>query len=259
MQVKVWFANKREHVQQLLLRKPFAGAAEIERPRGTVQALQAYVPTERRDGWMPSELPFEQSLPADLEDELSDDYQYPLRAEGEDRDRFFSYCLGHTDERPELTIAENELSYRVSCHVDDACESGRARQARRISSLVRCLRRLKQEQEQAPSQIGRLKGGHQFGTLPGTPVNLISKSEHARDAALVVYADHESDMKATAERLIGQVHYFMQDKVVVLAARDFSDDIVHYPVLNDNVTAPERRAQTTDYSQGGLTIEPSFD
>ncbi|MCC3374229.1 hypothetical protein [Cohnella sp. REN36] len=256
MQYKIWFAHRREHMQLVSLRKPFGGAAEIERPRGTVQALKSFIPNEQRNGWCQMEIPFDTILPSDILAEANGDYLYPVQADVENRDRFFSSCLGGT-EQGELTATKVELSHRVSYHIDDECEGGRVQQGRKISNLIRCLKRL--NYDRCPSQIRRLKGGYRFGMLPDAPVNLLSKAEHVRDAALVVYVEHETQMKAKAEQLIDKHGFLMQEKIVVLALREFSGEIVHYPELNDDVTAPERRVQTTDYSQGGLNIEPSFD
>lgn len=254
-QYKVWYAHKTEHLQICLLRKPFGGGPEIVRPQGAVMASKSFIPNETNDGWLSSELMFENSLPEILVKEATGDYEYPVRANVDERDRFFSYCLGHSEEM-EMTLDDHELGYRVSYHIDDACESYRERQVMKIANLIRCLKRL--GDRHYPSQIRRVEGGFELGLLPKAPINVVSKKPHGKEGALVIYVESESEVKQKAEQMIREYGEFViGDKVCVLT-RGAMGEIIHYPVHNDDVTAPSRVEQTTDYTQGGLSIEQSL-
>lgn len=254
---KVWYAHKLEHIHILLIRKPFGGGPELIRPSGTVQAIRSLIPNEVNDNWINSNLTFDRELPSFLVLEANGDYEFPIRASIDDRDRFFSYCLGQREE-DELWLHENELSYRSSYHIDDACESLRERKLMNITKLIRFLKRL--EQGHFPSQLQRIKGGFKFNLVPKFPINVVSKSPYEKDGALVIYVEREMDMKQKVEQMIQQHgEFIMETRVCVFSTSDITGEIIYYPVLNDDWTVSDRVEQTTEYTQGGLSIEQSDD
>ncbi|WP_028610707.1 hypothetical protein [Paenibacillus harenae] len=251
--LKVWYAHKSEHLQLTLVRKPYGGGVELTRPHGTVQACQTYVPNHTDDGWTKAELPFQGGIPETLAKEATGDYRLPERSGFETEDLFYGYCLGH-DVAEELSLDDNELSSRVSLHIDEACESLREGQAERIASLIRCLKRL--ERTRLPSQIRRIQGGYRFDATPKFPLNLRSKLPQVNEGALVIYAVNRKEMKRIAQKMIDtHSEFLMRDRVCVFTTIGGSGDIDHYPIHNDDVSAPDRVEQSTDFTQGGISIE----
>ncbi|MBD2869048.1 hypothetical protein [Paenibacillus arenilitoris] len=253
--LKVWYAHTGEHLQLLLVRKPYGGGPEMSRPGGTVQACRTYVPNETNDGWGEAELPFRSDVPEPLAMEATGDYRLPERSAFgfEAEDRFYGHCLGH-DAAEELSLDDGELSARVSRHIDDACESLREGQVERIVSLIRCLKRLRHEGY--PSQIRRIPGGFRFAAPPRLPFNLSSKLPYATEGALVAYAADGREMRRIAQRMI-DAHggYWMAERLCVFTTIGGSGEIDHCPKHNDDMTAPFRVEPDADYTQGGISIE----
>lgn len=253
---KIWFADKSEHIQLIQLAKPYDGGSEITRPAGTVQAEKSYIPSSANDGWHAAELTFATGLPPALVAETAGDYAYPLTAGIEDRDKFFGYCLGHLEEG-ELYVSGNEQNGRISCHIDEECEPERERGADRIVRLIRCLK----PGGAVPSQLRRLHGGYRFRLVSEAHFNLVSGSVNDENGALVAYVERESSMKGTVDailRLRSDAKFYLKERICVFS-HDAAGAVVHYPVLQEKFTVPERVTHTTDFTEGGALIDAELD
>jgi len=253
---KVWFAHKNEHLQLLVVRKPYGGGPSIVKPSGTVQASKLYLPNERNDGWEASTLHFQTALPDELAQEATGEFAFPVHASVEERDEFFGLCLGHL-EKGELVLSGSEQCSRISYHIDDACEPGRVRQADRVANLIRILK----SERTLPAQLRKLQGGYQFMLAKETPFNLIPKSGNEKGGALVSYVERESEMIKTAEGIWREIPYGRQllgDSICVFA-RKATGELTHYPQVSEEFTSPDRVENRTDISHGGVSIEQPFD
>ncbi|WP_213584963.1 hypothetical protein [Paenibacillus sp. J2TS4] len=256
--LKVWYAVKYEHLQMISLRKPYAGGPELTRPAGTVQASESYIPNESNDGWKEEEIKFDSTLPEVLAREATGDFDYPRRASVDDLDRFLSYCLGYIDGN-ELLLDDEEMSNRLSYHIDDDCEIHRGHQISNVVRLIHCLKQL--AHHKYPSPIRRIQGGFKFDLVDkNSHYNIISKQPRVRAGALVAFVERENDAKQRAYQLIEKCgEYNYSDKICVFSYKPYTTEIIHYPQHNDDVTAIERVEKKPDYSQGGHSIEPTFD
>jgi hypothetical protein len=258
---KVWFAHKNEHLQLLVIRKPFGGGPAITMPDGTVQAVKIYVPNQRNDGWIETTLTFQTDLPQSLMVEATGDFEYPINVSVEERDKFFGYCLGHFEEG-ELKLFEKsykkEKSSRISYHIDDDCEPLRIRQAERVANLIRILKSPKT----LPSQLRRMEGKYRLQLAKTTPFNLIPKSGNEKSGALVAYVEREIEMKETAQRILREIPYlgpWLEESICIFSTRAVTGEIVHYPDYSDEFTEPDRVVKGIDFSHGGVTIEQPFE
>lgn len=248
---KIWFANKVEHIQLVLLSKPFAGGAEIVGPIGKVQAEKAYIPNNINKGWVESEIPFNNILPNTLLTEATQEFSYPIIASIEDRDKFFGYCLGHL-EKGELYICDQEFSRRISYHVDKHCERDREQGAELIAKLIRCLK----SKDHLPGQLKRLGGEFRFKLAQKTPFNLLPKSGNESQGALVIYSERPSLMKQKVEEIYDSMpglEGLMEDKVCVFS--DEKGKPVYYPTYSEEYTSPVKTQHSTDFTEGGNSIE----
>ncbi|KIL42307.1 hypothetical protein SD70_01975 [Gordoniibacillus kamchatkensis] len=253
---KVWFADKSEHIQQIQLAKPYDGGPEIARPVGTVQAERAYRPSETGGGWQAAELAFAADLPQPLAAEAAGDYAYPLTAGIGDRDKFFGYCLGHLEEG-ELHVSDKERNARISVHIDDQCEPERVRSAEMVVRLIRCLKR----DGPVPSQLRRLHGGYRFQLAAEAPLNLLPRSGSEDSGALVAYVERASAMKGTVDAIYNRMphaKWALKERICVFS-HNAAGEVVYYPQLQEHFTAAERSAHSTDFTDGGATIDAELD
>ncbi|MEK8130019.1 hypothetical protein WMW72_19115 [Paenibacillus filicis] len=255
---KVWFAVKAEHLQLILLTKPYDGGAELVRPRGSVQAEKAFIPSDDGNGWRQSELTFPTALPALLTAEAAEELAYPLTASVEERDKFFGYCLGHLEDG-QLTITDQEHSPRLSYHVDDHCESARQREAGLVIRLIHCLR----STESLPNQLRRFQGQFRLQLAARAPFNLLPRSGHEKSGALVIYADQADGaaMKRIVDRLFNVMpaaQLLLEDNMCVFS-HSVDGEMVHYPAVTDHWTVPVRSSHTTEFTEGGLSIDAELD
>lgn len=254
---KVWFAHKNEHLQLLVVRKPYGGGPSIVKTSGTVQAVKLYLPQERTGGWEDSTLHFQTALPDRLMREATDEFAFPIHASVEERDIFFGLCLGHL-EKGELILSASEQSSRLSYHIDDACEPGRARQANRVANLIKILK----NPTTLPNQLRKLQGAYTFALAKRAPFNLLPKSGNEKSGALVSYVERESEMKETAERILREIpygHVWLEDSICIFSTKDVTGEIAHYPHVSDEFTKPDRVENRPDISHGGVSIEQPFD
>ncbi|WP_159888451.1 hypothetical protein [Paenibacillus puerhi] len=256
---KVWFAVKTEHLQLILLTKPYDGGAELARPRANVHAEKAFIPTGTGESWEAAELTFPTELPAPLAEEAAGDFAYPLTASVEDRDRFFGYCLGHL-EGGQLSLSEQEQSPRISHHIDDHCEQGRQQEAGRVVRLIRCLQR----KDSLPNQLKRFQGEFrlQLGRS-GAPFNLLPRSGNERSGALVMYADQADQTKM--KRMVDSIYQampglelFLDDHICVFS-HSLSGETIHYPDFSEQWTTPVHSNHTTEFTEGGTLIDAELD
>ncbi len=255
---KVWFANKTEHIQQLKLSKPYDGGAEIIQPTGKVQAEKAYVPNASGNGWQEAEIPFHKELPDVLTAEATGEYGYPLTASVEDRDRFFGLCLGHL-ETGQLHISDQEGSARISYHVDKHCEPERVQGAEIVAKLIRCLK----SRDQLPGQLKRLRGKFRFQLAQRSPFNLLPGSGNESQGALVIYSERSSSnlMKQIVDKIyqsMPEVEGLLEDRICVFS-HDHTGGPVHYPEYSEDYTSPVKTYHSTDFTEGGVLIDPEMD
>ncbi|WP_248928819.1 hypothetical protein [Paenibacillus hamazuiensis] len=250
--LKVWFAVKQEHLQQLVVTKPYSGGPEITERRGQVEAHKVYVPDAADNGWSEGHVFFQSDLPRELCAEAAEEFAIPEGAYERERDKFFGLCLGHLEEG-ELSLGEAEKSSRVGTHIDEECEPQRERQADRIVQLIRCLKlggRL-------PSQLKKLKGPFRFHVSANSVFNLIPASGNEEAGALAVYVEREREMKPVAEGIFKKIPYselWLKDKICVFS-KNAAGEIVHFPYHYDEFTAPDRVDPISEFTNGGAGID----
>ncbi|SDE47272.1 hypothetical protein SAMN02799630_05414 [Paenibacillus sp. UNCCL117] len=258
---KVWFAVKSEHLQLILLTKPYDGGAELVKMPGGVHAEKAFVPAAGHHGWeLAEELTFPMALPDVLEQEATGPFAYPVTASVEERDKFFGYCLGHLEDG-QLTITEQEHSHRLSYHVDDHCEQERRRAAGHVVRLIHCLRRT----DSLPNQLRRFQG--QFQLRLGSsiaPFNLMPASGNEKSGALVIYADQadERGMKAMVDHIYREQplsRLLLEDNNICVFSHSYNGDMIHYPAVSEQWNVPVRSSHTTEFTEGGLSIDAELD
>lgn len=255
--LKVWYAIKNEHLSIIMLRKPYGGEAELTRNSGSVQAQLSFIRNNIGDGWSRAELSFDSTLPPFLVQEAEGDYEYPLNANINELDRFFNYSLGYL-EGNEMLLNVQEKSSRLSYHIDDDSEEFRTAQITNVVHLFRCLKQIPIDQH--PSQIRRIQGGFKFHLVDKAPFNIISKQAGIRDGALVAYVEKANEARERALKLTEHFgDYIIGEKICVFSRESFSNEIIYYPKLNDDVTAAGRIENATDITQGGHSIEPPID
>lgn len=253
---KLWFANKIEHIQQINLFKPFDGGAEITNPLGKVQVEKAYIPNDEQNGWQERNIPFNSDLPLVLSEAAKEEFSYPRSASVEDRDKFFGYCLGHL-EKGQLYITDKESNGRISYHIDKHCETEREQGAELIAKLISCLK----SKEEFPGQLKRLGENFRFQLAQRGPFNLIPSRGNESEGALAIYADRQNTMKEKVEQFnksMPGIGWFMDDRICVFS-HDISGKLIHYPKYSDEFTSPMKTYHSTDYTEGGVSIESEMD
>ncbi len=255
--LKVWFANKMEHIQQISLSKPYDGGPEISDQRaGKVQVTKAYIPDAREDGWVESEISFPSELPASIAAEAAGEYAYPTTASMGDLDRFFGYCLGHM-EKGQLYLTDRERSARLSHHVDKACESDRERDANAVARLIRCLKR----KDRLPGQLKRLRGRFRLQLAsPDFPFNVLPLSGNEEQGALAMFAERTSSMKQMVETIYRETPElrWLGDKVCVFS-QDEGGQIIHYPEHTEDHTVPVKTRHSIEFTDGGAPLDAELD
>jgi hypothetical protein len=249
---KIWYAHKAEHIHISLLRKPFGGGQQISVAHGSVTLLNSYIINDSQDGWRESELFFDNSLPVILLQEATGDYEFPIHASVEERDRFFGLCLG-SDKQSVYVMDDTELSGRISYHIDDDSEYDRELKAEKVVKLFHNLKGL--SLQKYPSQLKRLKGGYKLGLLDEqTPYNVIAKDNQDDEGLLAIYAERLNEAKTIYEHKKREFGVYMKTKICIFYST-LQGGVDYYPTLNDNITAPERVEQSINYTEGGRSIE----
>ncbi|MFD0715695.1 hypothetical protein [Paenibacillus sp. GCM10027626] len=253
--IKVWFAIKSEHLQLILLTKPYDGGAELVQPRAGVQAEKAFIASDSGN-WEHAELPFSSELPAVLAEDAVEEFAYPRTASVENLDKFFGYCLGHLEDG-QLSLSDQEHSTRLSCHIDEQCEPGRGQEARRIVRLIRCLR----QKDSLPNQLKKFEGNFLFQLGARAPINLLPSSGDEKDGALVIYTDNDVMMDKIVfdiYKALPGVELFLEDKICVFSQNP-KGETVHYPYFSELWTSPVHSNHSTEFTQGGLLIDAGLD
>lgn len=253
--IKVWYATKFEHIQLIVLTKPYDGGAELARPKASVYALKALVPTESGQ-WESNELFFPSKLPDLLAREAIERFAYPLNASVEDLDKFFGFCLGHLEDG-QLSLSDQEQSARISCHIDDHCEPEREREAIQVVRLIHCLNRT----EPLPNQLRRFEGDFQLRLGNRVPFNLLPREGDERIGALVMYTDRVDSMNKALfdvyKALPGLVP-FLEDNICVFSHNP-AGETVHYPNWSEQWTVPVHSNHSVEFTEGGTLIDAKLD
>lgn len=255
--IKVWFANKGEHLQQVMLAKPYDGGPEIARPIGHVRAVKAYIPNDEHNGWRAKRLRFEEQLPASIVAEAAGHFSFPHEADKvEDKEKLFGYSLGHM-EIGQLLLDEREYTARISYHVDDHCEPARLEAAEMIAKLMRRLK----SNTSLPGQFKRFQGRFQFRAAKRAPFNILPMSGNEMEGVLAIYTRRESSKKQIVDHILksmSEVSALLEDRICVFSQDENGND-VHYPEYSEEYTSPVRSTHTVEYTHGGGTAQLELD
>ena len=194
--LKVWYCLKNEIIHLLTIKKPKLNGPNVAVPRDDVIVKKLYI-TEGRRYLTEKEYISDNDNLKDLlkirEDEI--DYNFPIRAEKENRDKFFGVCLGDL-EIGQLSIGDNEICNIVSIHIDDECEGQRLKLIDNFNKLVELLKA-----GELPFNMKNLFYSHMF-SLEDCIFNLVSKDNNVRAKAIVSYVPYEPDAKRVSCKMI---------------------------------------------------------
>lgn len=202
--LKVWYCIKNEIVHLLTIKKPKLNGPNVAEPKYDVIVNKAYI--KDNQGYLiekdyVSDNNNLQALINIREDEL--DYNFPLKADKEDRDKFFGTCLGNL-EIGQLSIGDNEICNIVSIHIDDECEEQRLKSIDNFNKLVELLKTGKLveliERGEIPSGMKNLACSHMF-SLEDCVFNVVPKDNNIRAKAIVSYVPYEPDAKEVSNKM----------------------------------------------------------
>jgi len=197
--LKIWYCLKNEIIHLLTIKKPKGNGPNAAQPKHDVTVNKVYV-TEGRGYLLEKDYISDNNNLKELldirEDEI--DYNFPLRADKENRDIFFGVCLGYLEkdlEKGQLAIVDNEVCNIVSIHIDDECEEQRLKLINHFNILVNLLKAGK-----LPPYMKELVRSHMF-SLEDCIFNLVSKDNNVRAKAIVSYVPYEPDAKKVSSKM----------------------------------------------------------
>lgn len=197
--LKVWYCLKNEIIHLLTIKKPKGIGPSVAQPKQDVTVNKVYEAKDRRYLIEKDYIKKDNNLRELLdvrEDEI--DYNFPLRADKENRDIFFGVCLGYLEkdlEKGQLAIVDNEVCNIVSIHIDDECEEQRLKLINHFNILVNLLKAGK-----LPPYMKDLVRSHMF-SLEDCIFNLVSKDNNVRAKAIVSYVPYETDAKKVSSKM----------------------------------------------------------
>ena len=202
--LKVWYCLKNEIIHLLTIKKPKLNGPNVAVPRDDVIVKKLYI-TEGRRYLTEKEYISDNDNLKDLlkirEDEI--DYNFPIRAEKENRDKFFGVCLGDL-EIGQLSIGDNEICNIVSIHIDDECEGQRLKLIDNFNKLVELLKTGKLveliERGEITSGMKNLACSHMF-SLEDCVFNVVPKDNNIRAKAIVSYVPYEPNAKKISYKM----------------------------------------------------------
>lgn len=197
--LKIWYCLKNEIIHLLTIKKPKGIGPSVAQPKQDVTVNKVYEAKDRRYLIEKDYKRKDNNLRELLdirEDEI--DYNFPLRADKENRDIFFGVCLGYLEkdlEKGQLAIVDNEVCNIVSIHIDDECEEQRLKLINHFNILVNLLKAGK-----LPPYMKELVRSHMF-SLEDCIFNLVSKDNNVRAKAIVSYVPYEPDAKKVSSKM----------------------------------------------------------
>ncbi|MBZ4656180.1 MAG: hypothetical protein JG759_728 [Thermoanaerobacter sp.] len=197
--LKIWYCLKNEIIHLLTIKKPKGIGPSVAQPKQDVTVNKVYEAKDRRYLIEKDYIRKDNNLRELLdirEDEI--DYNFPLRADKENRDIFFGVCLGYLEkdlEKGQLAIVDNEVCNIVSIHIDDECEEQRLKLINHFNILVNLLKAGK-----LPPYMKELVRSHMF-SLEDCIFNLVSKDNNVRAKAIVSYVPYEPDAKKVSSKM----------------------------------------------------------
>jgi len=197
--LKVWYCLKNEIIHLFTIKKPKLNGPNVAVPKYDVIVNKSYI-TDGRGYLTEKDYISDNNNLKELidirEDEI--DYNFPLRADKENRDIFFGVCLGYLEkdlEKGQLAIVDNEVCNIVSIHIDDECEEQRLKLIDNFNILVKLLKR-----GELPLYMKDLVHSHMF-LLEDCIFNLVSKDNNVRAKAIVSYVPYEPDAKKVSSKM----------------------------------------------------------
>lgn len=259
--VKVWFNYKYELMHLLTIKKP-----RNEVPVVTVSKIELLVDkcyVRQSTEWCSKDtFPMKDNLCDVINiNKENDSYCYPIKASKALRDIFFGLSLGGYEEG-QLQIEDNEIHQNIGTHIDDECEKFRESNAIKFKKLVYYL-----QNQNLPENMNELIKNHKFAIVENT-FNLVSKDPANKNRAIVAFVENKNEARRLSERYekkIKKLYYptpsgvsledierlkkdfelYSLNKVCVISNDEMGVEVVFYPVINENITNPDRKQNET--------------
>lgn len=229
--LKVWYCIKNEIIHLITIRKPKRNGPSTTQPKHDVFVNKVYI---RQSNTL-----IEEEKVISSSDNLKDllnvstedpDYNYPLIAEKEAKDKFFGICLGDL-EKGQLSIGDSEICNIVSIHIDGECEKHRFELINNFNILVDILKR-----DILPPYMKELVKSHRF-SLCDDFYNLVCKDSNIKTKAVVSYIPDESDAR--------KISNYMKEEIDRLEASNFRN-------LISNLISQGKEKEISKYISGQL-------
>lgn len=263
--LKVWYCIKNEITHSITIRKPKRNGPSVTQPHHDVLVNKVYIRQGNalieEDKEITNNDNLKNLLNVSIEDQ---DYNYPLIAEKEAKDKFFGICLGDL-EKGQLSIGDSEICNIVSINIDGECEKHRSELINNFNILVDILKT-----DILPPYMKELVKSHRF-SLCDDFYNLVCKDSSIKTKAVVSYIPNESDarkisnyIKEEIERheasnfrnliskLISQgkeneiSKYISEQRICVFTQKTgTARQIVSYPKYNYGITSSDRMEDDT--------------
>lgn len=208
--VKIWYSFDNQNVQLILIKKPrISGACVTE---SNIDVLGSKLFIEDNNNWKEINYDYADDL-KDLLKNKSEQYEFPLTACKQQRDKFFGICLGHF-ERGQLLVDENENCNIVSHHVDKESDQIRHRYLDNYQRLINIL-----SSGNIPKYFNELVNSHQLCLLEDM-FNIQNVQHNIK--AIVAYVPNQEDAQKLNERLSKTIDNYKKEKIMPVLEDSFN-------------------------------------
>lgn len=206
--LKVFFSNKNENVQLITIKKPSRVGASVVQPEIDVKVNKLFSRDDK--SWVETESIYDDDDLKTLLGNPESDYEFPIYANKELREKYFGFCLG-TLEEGQLLINDNEICCNVSIHIDGDCDSIRNKMLNNYHRLINYLKLRK-----LPPYLKDLVNNHIL-CLEDNIFNVKSKELDMNSKALVAYVPDETEAKKVCNKFKEIIDNYKKSNIDIIS------------------------------------------